>query len=62
MFFEILISIFFGIIFGLVTGLVPGIHPNTVFIITIAFFLPFNGLSFYSLFAFIISVSISNTF
>ncbi|MEM5871622.1 MAG: tripartite tricarboxylate transporter permease [Candidatus Aenigmatarchaeota archaeon] len=59
---EILISVLFGVILGLITGLIPGVHPNTVFVMVITFFFFLGNLPFYPLFAFIISLAISNTF
>ncbi|MCX8147297.1 MAG: tripartite tricarboxylate transporter permease [Candidatus Woesearchaeota archaeon] len=63
MFFELAFSTFFGVLAGVFTGLTPGIHTNLVAVATLSFS-PFllRYFSPLSVCAFIISLSVTNTF
>ncbi len=62
MFFMILIIefILLGILFGTITGIIPGIHPNLIAVLCLS--LLFQTEVSYNLIAFIVSMTITNSF
>lgn len=62
MFLDILFFILIGLLLGTVTGLIPGLHPNNLFVIILASIPFLTALPLHSILAFVVSLSVSNTF
>ncbi len=62
MFLEILFFILLGLLLGTITGLIPGLHPNNLFVIILAAAPFLTSLPLHSILAFVVSLSVSNTF
>lgn len=62
MFFEILFFIFLGFIIGAITGLIPGLHPNTIYMFLLSLIPLMSNLDPYNIFAFAVSLAVTNTF
>ena len=62
MIIEIILFTLLGVGVGTITGLIPGLHPNTVLVILLSTITVFSGFPLYAVLAFIVALSITNTF
>ncbi len=62
MFLEIIIFSLFGVGVGTLTGILPGLHPNSVLAIVLTSIVLLSGFPVYAVLAFIVALSVTNTF
>ncbi len=58
---EIFLFLLLGCVLGIITGMIPGIHPNTIVLIVPFLVLTLSGTSLYSMIAFIVAMSVTNS-